>query len=396
VKISVLLPTRDRLELLKFAVASVLSQRYRDWEIVISDNASTEDVRGLVESLGDERIVLLRHERFLTVTENWNAALARSTGDYVIMLGDDDALLDGFMERVAALVQEHGNPDLIFCSAYFYAYPGAVPGFQDGFLKKDASPIFQRAVAGRLEKEEAMDYVRRSVGLRMDFPYNMQFSVFRRALCQKIPESVLFRSPYPDYYATNALFLYADRIIVEPEPLVIIGIAKKSYGYLHFNGQEAGGGAMHGTDHLFGEIPEVERVLLPGSRSTSCFLLAMEWLARTAPPGCRLKVDRARYRKMQMEHVCRRRFLLRSVDGVEYGGFLARLTMFERFGYRPMLYLGSLAMRLVGPRGLNFVKRLLGRQPPGMLLFNDPVIMPSGCHDIIAASRFIAGLRDRK
>jgi len=62
VKISVLLPTRDRLELLKFAVASVLSQRYRDWEIVISDNASTEDVRGLVESLGDERIVLLKQE----------------------------------------------------------------------------------------------------------------------------------------------------------------------------------------------------------------------------------------------------------------------------------------------------------------------------------------------
>ena len=43
-KFSILLPTRDRLELLKLAVESVRLQDYAEWEIIVSDNASSQDV----------------------------------------------------------------------------------------------------------------------------------------------------------------------------------------------------------------------------------------------------------------------------------------------------------------------------------------------------------------
>ena len=94
---SVLLPTHDRLEYLRYAVESVRRQDEADWELIVSDNDSTDDIAGFVQSLGDERVRYVRTDRFVPVTENWNNALRHSRGDYVVMLGDDDALLPGYL-----------------------------------------------------------------------------------------------------------------------------------------------------------------------------------------------------------------------------------------------------------------------------------------------------------
>ena len=85
-KFSVLLPTRNRLEYLRYAVETVRRQDYDNWEIIVSDNDSAEDIRGFVDALADDRIVYLRTGSFVPVTENWNNALSHSTGDYVVML----------------------------------------------------------------------------------------------------------------------------------------------------------------------------------------------------------------------------------------------------------------------------------------------------------------------
>src|SRR5439155_8429060 len=97
----VLLPTRDRLELLRYAIESVRRQKFGDWEIVVSDNDSSQDVGGYVASLGDDRIHYLRTNRFLPVTDNWNKALENSRGDYIVMLGDDDSLLPGYFSKLS-------------------------------------------------------------------------------------------------------------------------------------------------------------------------------------------------------------------------------------------------------------------------------------------------------
>jgi glycosyltransferase involved in cell wall biosynthesis len=89
-KFSVLVPTRDRVEYLRQAVESVLYQDYGDWEICIADNVSSDSTREWVEGLDDPRILYSRTEQLIPVTENWNRCLSMSSGDYVVMLGDDD------------------------------------------------------------------------------------------------------------------------------------------------------------------------------------------------------------------------------------------------------------------------------------------------------------------
>jgi len=69
-KYSVLLPTRNRLKYLRYAVETVRRQDYDNWEIIISDNCSEEDIEGFAGSLQDPRVRHYRTESFIPVTDN--------------------------------------------------------------------------------------------------------------------------------------------------------------------------------------------------------------------------------------------------------------------------------------------------------------------------------------
>src|SRR6266581_1418090 len=114
---SILLPSRDRPELLGYAIESVRRQSLQDFEIVVSDNASETPYQHLIEGLGDERIRYLRVDPGVPVTENWNRALSLALGRYVVMLGDDDALAPGYLETMAEIIEAFAQPDAVHCAA---------------------------------------------------------------------------------------------------------------------------------------------------------------------------------------------------------------------------------------------------------------------------------------
>src|SRR3954451_2358790 len=133
IKISFLIPSKNRLDLLKHAVSSALAQPHREIEIIISDNASDENYKQYVASVGDPRIVYYRQPAPVPVTQNWRTALSLATGDYVLMLGDDDALTPQFSEIVLPHLSPEG-PELAYLAAYHYCYPGVMPGVPAGYL----------------------------------------------------------------------------------------------------------------------------------------------------------------------------------------------------------------------------------------------------------------------
>ena len=300
-KFSILLPTRNRLDLLKLAIESVRLQDDPDWEIVISDNASTDDACAYAASLSDPRIRCFRTGRLLPVTENWNSALERSTGDYLIMLGDDDGLMRGCLARARALVEEWDRPDAIYTEACQYAYPGVIPGHPEGFIQFGYNAFLQGATRPfRLPRETAINMVRASTSFRLRYGYNMQHFIFSRKLVEKLrPKGPFFQSPYPDYYAANAILLAAESVVVNPTPLVMIGISPKSFGFYYFNRRE-GEGVAFLKNTASGEIRDrLQGTLVPGSNMNDSWLFAMETLAQNFRNEMPLHIDYARYRLLQ-------------------------------------------------------------------------------------------------
>jgi glycosyltransferase involved in cell wall biosynthesis len=307
VKFSVLLPTRNRLELLSYAIESVRRQDYADWEVVVSDNCSEQDVAGYVTRLADPRVRYFRTDRFVPVTDNWNNALDKSTGDYFIMLGDDDALLPGCLRRVSSLIDSHRFPDAIYIQAVQYAYPGVMPDDPSAFTQFGHVAFLERKTAAFfLERETARAMVRNALDLRMSFGFNMQHFLVSRALLEALRDrGPFFQSPYPDYYAANAILLRSPRLLVEPEPMVIIGISPKSYGFYHFNRRESEGVAFLSNVAEPDIIRRLEGVLVPGSNMNTSWLCAMETLKRNFGAELPGDVNYRRYRLLQFIHLAR-------------------------------------------------------------------------------------------
>ncbi len=367
-KFSVLLPTRNRLAYLKHAVASVIRQDYPDWEIIVSDNDSEEDVRGFVVGLHEPRVRYIRTPSFIPVTENWNNALAHSTGDWVIMLGDDDCLMSGYFSTVLRMIETHKDPDFIYTSAFLFAYPGVMPGHPDGYLKPYGYADFFGLARDPfwLPRTEARRLVDEFMRFRTRYGYNMQYFVIGRRLIQTLERyGPFFQSPFPDYYAANAMMLKAERILICPIPLVTIGITPKSFGFFFFNKREDAGALLlknHADPAL---VEKLRSVLLPGTHLYTSWLFAAETLIARLGKEIPLRVDRARYRRLQILSNYRGRHVERSVDKNQIHRLWCRLTLRERWFVALPLEFG---MRVLGgiPVGLRrragaAVRRLLGR-----------------------------------
>lgn len=302
-KFSVLLPTRNRLDLLARAIETVRRQDYDDWEIIVSDNFSEEDVSGYIQSLGDARIKYFRTDSFVPVTDNWNNALDKSTGDYVIMLGDDDGLMKGYFSTLSKLIEQFDSPDFIYTSAFLYAYPGVLPGVPDGFLRTYSTrKIFQAAKEPFwLGKDKALGFVGDSLDFRVTFDYNMQFSLVSRKLIEDMKcYGPFYQSPYPDYYASNAIMLKAERILVVPKPLVAIGISPKSFGFYYFNDAEADGNSFLKNIPDQNMVGRLQNIFLPGPEMNTSWLISMETLAVNFGRELDIRVNYARYRLVQI------------------------------------------------------------------------------------------------
>ena len=329
-RFSILLPTRNRLDLLKLALESVRRQDHGDWEIVVQDNASDDDVCGYVVSLGDARIACARNARLVPVTENWNVALERARGDYLIMLGDDDALVPGCLARLDALAREWREPEVIYMQALQYAYPGVIPGHPRGFVQRAYNAFLDGAERPfLLDRDTALRMVHGAMSFRLLYGFNMQYFVVSRALVERLrARGPFFQSPYPDYYAANAVLLAARTVVAHPQPLAVIGISPKSFGYYYFNRRE-----REGMDFLQNTAaPEPGRV--PGTDMNDCWLTAMETLARNFGNDAPLRVDRRRYRLLQFAATLR----LRSWHGLPTVLRHARASELFAYGAALALY----------------------------------------------------------
>jgi glycosyltransferase involved in cell wall biosynthesis len=330
-KFSVLLPTRNRLELLSHAVETVLRQDYEDWEIIISDNCSEQNIEEYVKSLRDDRVKYYRTEGYVPVTENWNNALYRSSGDYVIMLGDDDCLMKGYFQIVDGLAKRFNDPDFIYSRVFLYAYPGVMPNYPDGLLQTNGCAEFfdEKTEPFLLEIKKARALVRQSMNFKLSFDYNMQYSIVSRKAINSLPKGTFFQSPYPDYYASNLLFLKAERIVICPMPLVTIGVSPKSFGAYYFNDKEEQG---------------VE-FLLPGPNMNTSWLLAMEALKVNYGPDIRSRVNYRRYRALQMVGLYDNCRSTGTACNDSLAGVWKQLTEWERFSFKIRLSILSVLER---------------------------------------------------
>ena len=99
-RVSIGIPTINRGDLALRAIRSALAQTYSDVEVIVSDDASTDDTVARIREIRDPRLVIFEQKQRLGLVGNFDFCLRHATGEFFLLLGDDDVLLPTAIERL--------------------------------------------------------------------------------------------------------------------------------------------------------------------------------------------------------------------------------------------------------------------------------------------------------
>lgn len=106
--VSVIIPTHDRAHLVTRAIQSVLEQKYGHLELLVVDDASTDDTRRVVKALADPRLLYARHEQNRGAPAARNTGIEMSSGEYIAFLDSDDHWLPGKLQEQMRVFHRSG------------------------------------------------------------------------------------------------------------------------------------------------------------------------------------------------------------------------------------------------------------------------------------------------
>lgn len=264
---SILMPVYNvEIKWLEAAIDSVRRQNYENWELCIADDCSTDlKVRAYLESLQDSRIKIQFQEKNGGISAATNAAAALASGDYLILMDNDDELaphaLYEFYQRIGQtdadilysdqdIIDEKGNhrepfhkPDWSYDLLLSQMYIGHLLGFRKN--------LFEEVGGFRSEYNGSQDYdlMLRLVEKTQKIEHIAKILYYWRALPSSTaanPESkpyaqtaglAAIQSHLDRFYGvgrakaeeTDALFVYDVRFLQKEKPLVSIIMPTKDH-----------------------------------------------------------------------------------------------------------------------------------------------------------------------
>jgi glycosyltransferase involved in cell wall biosynthesis len=148
-RVSIGLPVYNGENYVREAIESILSQTFEDFELIISDNASTDQTEEICRSyaIQDERIRYFRNQENLGASSNYKRVFDLASGEFFKWAAHDDLCLPGFVSRCVEVLDH--DPTVVLCYARTITIDSA-----GKFAKKwDARPEFGSEVPHRRFRE---------------------------------------------------------------------------------------------------------------------------------------------------------------------------------------------------------------------------------------------------
>jgi len=226
---SILIPTRNRADLLRYAIQSVLQQDCDDYELIVSDNDSSDDTHKTVLQFNSPKIRYVNTGKPLTYSDSWNFAYTQAAGDYILLLGDDDYLVSGVLRQVKKVIQQ---TSALMVSWGHITYNDATHndvGSQNIIqTRKFTNRIFKVSTKEVLKTYFSL----RDTGRQLYPPFPSSVFISRH-ISNEISNKygVFYAPPLADITSIPRSLAYTDLLFIIDKPLVIIGRSSRSGMY---------------------------------------------------------------------------------------------------------------------------------------------------------------------
>jgi len=103
---SIIMPTRNRADLLCYSLKCAKAQEFDDFEILVSNNYSSDETEKIILDSLDSRTRYIHTNRSLPMPDSWEFALAHAKGEYILFSCDDDALRPDLLQFLYNLIKK--------------------------------------------------------------------------------------------------------------------------------------------------------------------------------------------------------------------------------------------------------------------------------------------------
>jgi len=112
--VSVVLPTYNGVRYLRDSIESCLNQTHRNLELLVVDDGSTADVRGVVSRFADARLRYLRHDRNQGIAAGLNTGFRNSRGEYLTWTSDDNRYAGDAIETLLRFLRKYPEVSFVY------------------------------------------------------------------------------------------------------------------------------------------------------------------------------------------------------------------------------------------------------------------------------------------
>lgn len=182
-KYSIILPTYNNEKYIKECINSFLSQSFDDFELIVSNNLSTDETQNILTSFSDKRLKVIHPDRHLDHMDHWNFAVSHANGEWIYTLGADDAVLPFFFEQLEYLtkIATSKKINLLRCERAYYFHKGMEDIYGDSHVSFYAVPKYEI----RTTKKVLSDAMKRE-SCFYEIPQMYTTSLFKSSVLGKI------------------------------------------------------------------------------------------------------------------------------------------------------------------------------------------------------------------
>jgi hypothetical protein len=229
-RFSIIIPTRQRADTLLHTLKTCVTQKFENFEIVVSDNCSSSETKQVVDSFNSEKIMYIRSDIPLAMSDNFELAVSHARGEFFILLGDDDALLPNALAQLDYLITTL-NAKVLRWEHATYFWPEVRGGWSENILAIPI-PTPNKLVNSKemiIKAFESLQY--------MLLPILYFKSAVHHSYLDMIKQrtgSVYGQSRAPDCYSGISIAYLCKHYYSIGTPLSIAGVSSKSNGTARF------------------------------------------------------------------------------------------------------------------------------------------------------------------
>jgi glycosyltransferase involved in cell wall biosynthesis len=168
-KVSVVIPTRNRAQIVRRAVQSALDQTFTDLEVVVVVDGPDGNTVELLQQIDDPRLRVIELQESVGGAEARNIGVRQGQGEWIALLDDDDEWLPEKLNSQMTIACQQRGPNYVVTSQYLYSRPGHPPQVWPGHLPRTGEPLSEFLFSPRGGFQTSVYLVPRALFLQKPF-----------------------------------------------------------------------------------------------------------------------------------------------------------------------------------------------------------------------------------